>query len=275
VAARTGVSVAALRAWERRFGFPRPERVPSGHRRFTAEQVEQVRQVVRDRDAGWSLEAAIERVRGGRPRAETSIFAALRRQRPDLAVHELAPRAMLAISRAIEDECCARAERGVLLGSFERIERYRRSEPRWRELARTATVTVVFADFAKTRVRRGEPTEVALGADAPLLREWAVVCDAPDAAACLAGVERPPARRGRGRRVFEAVWSVEPAVVRDATEAGLRLAHEHAPRLGEAASLLPPWEPAEAAAVLRRAGALTSRIVAYLERDTAAEAGRR
>ena len=52
VAAQTHVSVAVLRAWEQRYGFPEPDRVPSGHRRYSAEHVEQVRQVVRDRDSG-------------------------------------------------------------------------------------------------------------------------------------------------------------------------------------------------------------------------------
>lgn len=36
---RTGIGEHTLRAWERRFGFPRPERLPSGHRRYPADQV--------------------------------------------------------------------------------------------------------------------------------------------------------------------------------------------------------------------------------------------
>jgi DNA-binding transcriptional MerR regulator/methylmalonyl-CoA mutase cobalamin-binding subunit len=39
VSRHTGIGEHTLRAWERRFGFPRPRRLPSGHRRFTAEQV--------------------------------------------------------------------------------------------------------------------------------------------------------------------------------------------------------------------------------------------
>jgi MerR family transcriptional regulator, light-induced transcriptional regulator len=39
VSRRTGITEHSLRAWERRFGFPRPVRLPSGHRRYTSEQV--------------------------------------------------------------------------------------------------------------------------------------------------------------------------------------------------------------------------------------------
>ncbi len=43
VTRRTGIGPHTLRAWERRFGFPRPVRLPSGHRRYTEEQVAHLR----------------------------------------------------------------------------------------------------------------------------------------------------------------------------------------------------------------------------------------
>jgi len=42
VTRRTGIGEHTLRAWERRFGFPTPERLPSGHRRYTQAQVQQL-----------------------------------------------------------------------------------------------------------------------------------------------------------------------------------------------------------------------------------------
>jgi DNA-binding transcriptional MerR regulator/methylmalonyl-CoA mutase cobalamin-binding subunit len=42
VTRRTGIGEHTLRAWERRFGFPRPHRLPSGHRRYSPEQVRQL-----------------------------------------------------------------------------------------------------------------------------------------------------------------------------------------------------------------------------------------
>ncbi len=41
----TGISSATLRVWERRYGRPVPVRLPSGHRRFTREQVRWLRRV--------------------------------------------------------------------------------------------------------------------------------------------------------------------------------------------------------------------------------------
>ena len=39
VTTRTGIGQHTLRAWERRFGFPAPLRLPSGHRRYTDDQI--------------------------------------------------------------------------------------------------------------------------------------------------------------------------------------------------------------------------------------------
>jgi methanogenic corrinoid protein MtbC1 len=38
----TGIGEHTLRAWEKRFGFPKPERLPSGHRRYPEEQVQRL-----------------------------------------------------------------------------------------------------------------------------------------------------------------------------------------------------------------------------------------
>jgi DNA-binding transcriptional MerR regulator len=41
----TGVSCHTLRVWERRYGFPIPERSASGHRRYSHDQVQKLRQL--------------------------------------------------------------------------------------------------------------------------------------------------------------------------------------------------------------------------------------
>ena len=71
----------------------------------------------------------------------------MRRRRPDLQPYTLPKRTLIGLSHAIEDECAARAERPLLFGSFQRVRFYRHSEERWRELARTAEIAIVFADF--------------------------------------------------------------------------------------------------------------------------------
>jgi DNA-binding transcriptional MerR regulator len=124
---RTGVGEGTLRMWERRHGFPAPERLPSGHRRYRATDAELVLQVLRERAAGLSLPAAIARAREAGDGAEPSVFAGLRRRRPELQPIRLRKPLMLALTRAIEDESCARAERALLFGAFQRERFYRQS----------------------------------------------------------------------------------------------------------------------------------------------------
>jgi DICT domain-containing protein len=271
VAARTNVSVAVLRAWEHRFGFPVPERTRSGHRRYTSKHVEQIVQVLSDRDAGWSLEAAIDRVREEAaalpPRLALSISTELRRRRPELPVHSLSHRAMLAVSHAIEDEFAARAARPVLIGSFQRDEFFAPAQTRWRDLAQTAELAMVFADFRRSRVRAHELVEISVPDDASLRREWAVICDAPEGYACLVGFERPPWTESSRERVFDALWTCEPEIVRHATEISYALASHYVPRAARmlGSVTLPAVEmPAQ---TVRRTTALTSRVIAYLQHD--------
>ena len=47
VTMKTGIGQHTLRAWERRFGFPRPRRLPSGHRRYTDEEIDRLELVAR------------------------------------------------------------------------------------------------------------------------------------------------------------------------------------------------------------------------------------
>jgi PAS domain S-box-containing protein len=63
LARRTGVSTSTLRAWERRFGLPEPQRSPGGQRLYDDADVEQVAAVRRLVDEGLSLPAAVARVR--------------------------------------------------------------------------------------------------------------------------------------------------------------------------------------------------------------------
>ena len=112
LARRTGVGVSTLRAWEHRYGFPVPQRLGSGHRRYSPADEDAVRQVVQHRLQGMTLEAAIGRLTdrvAGTP--SHSLLATVRRTRPDLGTRPLSRRTMLAISNAIEDAAAAGAAR--------------------------------------------------------------------------------------------------------------------------------------------------------------------
>lgn len=70
VARRTGLGVATLRAWERRYDLLRPTRTDGGHRLYTESDVARVRAVQELVEVGWAVGAAAEAVRAtaaGRP----------------------------------------------------------------------------------------------------------------------------------------------------------------------------------------------------------------
>jgi MerR family transcriptional regulator, light-induced transcriptional regulator len=266
VAARTGVAEGTLRMWERRHGFPAPERLPMGHRRYSERDIELVRRVSAERAAGVSLAVAIERA-GREPESDVlSVYASLRRRWPDLEPRRLAKPVMVALSHAIEDESLSRADRPLMLASFQRERFYRQAEARWRELSRGAKLALVFADFQRVRAPRGGPAEIPVDRGHPLAREWAVVCDAAHHAVCLAAWEPPSATTVLDEeRVFEAIWSVEPRVVREAARMCIEIATSVRPGVVE--SVRPSLEPEPAPVTgeqLRLAAAITNRTLSYL-----------
>ena len=169
LAARTGVEEGTLRMWERRHGFPAPQRLPSGHRRYREGDVERVLRILHERAAGVSLAAAIAHVAAAGA-TEPSVFAGVRARRPELQPVALRKTALLALTHAIEDESCAQAERPLLFGSFQRERFYRQSQRRWRDFARTARLAAVFADFDRLRAPAAGPAELPIDRDGPLTR---------------------------------------------------------------------------------------------------------
>ncbi|MBM4377691.1 MAG: MerR family transcriptional regulator [Deltaproteobacteria bacterium] len=59
----TGVREATLRAWEKRYGFPRPSRGENGYRMYSRDEVEAVRRVARLVQEGMAISEAIAEVR--------------------------------------------------------------------------------------------------------------------------------------------------------------------------------------------------------------------
>lgn len=266
VVERTGVADGTLRMWERRHGFPLPERLPSGHRRYSERDVELVLRVASERAAGISLPIAIERARGAPAPPVASIYAALRRRRPQLEPRVLPKRVLLALSRAIEEESLSRAERPLLFASFQRECYYRQEEARWRELSRSAQLSLAFADFERLRAPCNGPTEIPVRREDPLSREWAIVCDCDGHAVCLAAWEPTLSTTApTSQRFFESVWSVEPDAVRDAARICAEIAAEQQPSLIDdvrgrlaASPALPTHDQ------LRLATAITNRALSYL-----------
>lgn len=259
-----GISTQLVRAWEQRFGFPEPVRLPSGHRRYTADDVRAVQRVVEERDRGLRLEEAIAAIlRSGQVGEGASVYAALSRRHPELSSYTLTKRTLLALSWAIEDEAVAQSSSGILLGTFQRGRYYGHSRRRWEDLARTARAAVAIADF-DGHDDEARPATVGLPPDSPLLREWIVVHEAPDFAAALVAFELPGHGAVGDDRPFEALWSVDGAVVRDAAlltaqagaAAGSRAAADVLAGLS-GTPVLPSTPPAAATAVFNRMVAYT------------------
>ena len=270
LADQTGVSAGTLRIWETRHGFPEPVRLASGHRRYSDADARAVSRVVALRDSGVRLDAAIARVRAQHAAAAGdevghSVFARLRREHPALLPTRLTKRSLLAMSWAIEDEFCAQARPAHLFGAFQRARHFEAARARWTDMARQSSSTFVYADF--DAVTSGPVVEIPLAPDGPMSREWTVVCDSPDLSVALTAWELPGQGAVRDAdRVFESLWTVDPAPVRDAARVCVGVAAAAGSELGRqvALELVPPTSHATDVAALT---SLFNRSVAYVDRS--------
>ncbi len=277
LAERTGLSPATLRMWEHRHGFPSPYRLESGHRRYVESDVEAVEQVVRRRDAGVRLDVAIADATATPAPEGRSVYAELRRKHPHVPVQRLAKRTLLALTWAIEDEFCAKAERALIFGGFQKERYYAAARPRWRELAVVARAAFAFAEFPDLHeptidgsASRPGPMLVPLPPAEPMAREWAVVCDSLELPAALTAWELP----GQGEvpdreRVFESMLTVEPGAVRDAARTCARVA-QRAGAAGATPALRDLTDRPSAGAVdPTSVSAILGRVLSYVDRGAA------
>ncbi|HUQ44034.1 MAG TPA: MerR family transcriptional regulator, partial [Candidatus Limnocylindria bacterium] len=94
-AARAGVSVPVLRAWERRYGIVHPERTASGYRQFDEAAVERIKAMRALISQGWSPSAAAAAILAGTVAEQ-------------IASDQLAAVPMAAISAGDADQLAAR-----------------------------------------------------------------------------------------------------------------------------------------------------------------------
>jgi DICT domain-containing protein len=267
VAERTGVAAATLRVWERRYGFPRPGRTSSGRRRYHADDIEAVRRVLAYRDDGLSVGAAISQtLRSINATAAPSLVSAVLADSRDAPAQVLRKSTLSALSRAIEHEALIRADRPVVIASFQREGFYRVVERRYRRLARQAEIALVLADFPAVRHPAGGPSEIPIDLDEPLGNQWAVIIDAPGYAACLVGWEQPAATTPPDeQRRFEALWTLDPEVTRHAARATVPIAARHDPSLAARLAAVLDHRPLAFQTPAPALTALANRALAYVE----------
>jgi DNA-binding transcriptional MerR regulator len=111
-AAVLNVSPNTLRAWERRFDFPKPLRSPGKHRLFTHGEIAALRDALQE---GLSISSAVSRAREGLAADANSLIGALvsyERERADQAIE--AALALRSVERSVDE---------VLLPTLEEIAR--------------------------------------------------------------------------------------------------------------------------------------------------------
>ena len=264
----TGLSVATIRSWEQRHHFPRAHRAGGGHRRYSADEMRRVLEVVRWRESGLGLAAAIRQLvpRQDQP---ASVYAALRRAHPEIALQQLTKRTLTALSRAIEDEAASSSREPLLFGAFQRLAFLEASLDRWVELSRTAAVAVVFAVGADAVGSASGLQPVALPDAAPMSREWIVICDSAEVTACLVGTERP-GQMGRpdGGRPFDPLGTVEPSAVRTASRLAAGVADGLSPGWRAGRPLGPLDRFTAPSLDLERMGGLMVRSLSYVQNSS-------
>ncbi|MGB2710221.1 MAG: MerR family DNA-binding transcriptional regulator, partial [Conexibacter sp.] len=111
-AALLNVSPNTLRAWERRFGFPRPQRSPGRHRLYTHGEIAALRDALLD---GLSISSAVSRAREGLGADTNALVGALNAFD--------GPRADAAIEGALALRSLDRTVQEVLLNSLDEVAR--------------------------------------------------------------------------------------------------------------------------------------------------------
>ncbi len=171
-AALLNVSPNTLRAWERRFGFPKPQRSPGRHRLFTHGEVAALRDALQE---GLSISSAVSRAREGLAADSNSLVGALtsyERERADQAIE--AALALRSVERSVEE---------VLLPTLDEIlRRYGAESAAWAFASHWA------GDWLRRAIRLapppvrpisiviGDATRDELDPDAPFVRALELFC---------------------------------------------------------------------------------------------------
>jgi MerR family transcriptional regulator, light-induced transcriptional regulator len=120
-AARSGINVSLLRAWERRYGIVAPSRTEGGYRLYDDDAIERLRAMRRLVDDGWAPRQAADQLRGADPERVAELAGA--GASPELPSDSIATTAAFVTGAArIDGEAIEAAlDEMFARGSFERV----------------------------------------------------------------------------------------------------------------------------------------------------------
>jgi MerR family transcriptional regulator, light-induced transcriptional regulator len=166
------VSPNTLRAWERRFGYPRPQRSPGKHRLYTHGEIAALRDALQE---GLSISSAVSRAREGLSAdtdALVSVLSSFDRERADAALE--ATLALRSLERSVEEV--------LLPGLDEVVERHGDESAHWAFAARWGgewlrrAIRLAPPPVRPVSVLVGDATRDELDPDAPHVRALELLC---------------------------------------------------------------------------------------------------
>ena len=171
-AALLNVSPNTLRAWERRFGFPQPQRSRGRHRLYTHGELASLRDALQE---GLSISSAVSRAREGLAADTNSLVGALMsfdRERADLAIE--ATLALRSVERSVAQ---------VLLPSMDEIVRVKGPDSAaWAFAAQWGTdwlsraIRLASPPSRPVSILLGDASRDELDPDAPHIRALELMC---------------------------------------------------------------------------------------------------
>jgi DNA-binding transcriptional MerR regulator len=166
------VSPNTLRAWERRFGFPKPQRSPGKHRLYMHGEVAALRDALQE---GLSISSAVSRAREGMASDSSALIGALisyETERADVAIE--AALALRSVDRSVEE---------VLLPMLDEIiRRYGVESAVWAFAAHWASdwlrraIRLAPAPVRPASIVIGDASRDELDPDTPYIRALELFC---------------------------------------------------------------------------------------------------